>query len=1117
MIMAAIFMLLLSSIMTIPSGETAPTRAGPSFVYGGGPNSAYTDTIVNFTAMYMDTDGDAPQYVAIYIGGIRHNMTEITGPNYSYARGAPFFYTAYLSAGNHSYYFFTNNTLGETARYPQANNLTIWMKTRPSTGNPQITYGDHSPSTPDDRTDINFTATYTDTVLGGKPLYMNLVVYDGLRFNYHNMTIIRYGTTELYLGYWNTSLPTGSYPYYFEAHSGKETRIVRYPASGFINLTVKPYSSGDHPPEFTGMMHSPTSPAKGQQIDFQVTYKDKEGDPPASGVYLYYTVNNKDFTSIIKTNMTGTNYTAGVKCTVNHTFDDGIYFYYFVAIQGSHLYWSDTRTLIVGTGINTTSPFLRMGAAIPWEPVNNETVYFNVTYQDPRGTTQPSWVKVYVGKPGAYPTPYTLTYVRGNLTLGATYSTSVRMPAGNYYYYFGAQYSTVDIHYPYNSTLPLYVSGGYSPLFTLSSPNASPGEPRNDETVTFSIVATGPDGHAPGVVRLHIQRGAESVHVHHMAYSSGIIMTGITYTVRINLSEGVYYYVFSASEDGENFTYHPGGGLSFTLVVKSGTVTDKAPKLLYGSHSPVNPTTAENVTFSVTYQDADGDAPLFVNLVIGHPWIDTPTMNTYNMTVTGTNYAAGVIASITLRLVPYVDSRFGYWFMTSSNGSHVKLPSIWYNLTLTPSSPGDHTPVLSRGSYSPSSPTSGTNITFTVVYSDLDDDAPVHVRLLINPIQSSLPYTSYNMTWSGSSFVYGVTATVTIRLSAGNYSYYFQTASGNFTVRLPSSGISTIHVAPSSPPQQDRPPVLTFAAVSPTSPVANQTVTFSVVYSDADGSRPNSVLLHLFWGAGQGYSNFTMTYTPGNYISGVTCSYTTVLAAGTYYYYVAAVSGSLSARAPSSGTYRLDVQSINYNRSNFAAHASFDIGDDGEVDMNVIETEDGVTITFDEGKKGYIKVELSSVSVEDRVIRLDLGSGMFSAEDLEKLEIVLDGRKVDLVPMTDPEKYIGDEPAYFAVTTEDGTILYLFIPDMDTHVLTARVKDEESPGSSGLIWVLGAFLILVVIAALLSLSLLSAAQKRKKVEVYFEDFDTGIRKDPVLSGSIGSDDEEDIDWDDLVE
>jgi hypothetical protein len=683
------------------------------------------------------------------------------------------------------------------------------------------------------------------------------------------------------------------------------------------------------------------------------------------------------------------------------------------------------------------------------------------------------------------------------------------MTAGNYYYYFGATYSTTTIHYPFNSTLPLVVSGGSTPYFHMGPHGVYPSSPKDNDTVTFSIKITGQDGHAPGIVQLHIGSTKERLDIHQMTYSSGIITTGIIYTVKLNLTAGTYYYQFAASEEGRVFTYYPDATTKLVLVV-SGTGVDTSPKLYYGSHSPVNPTTAANVTFNVTYQDAEGDAPNFVRVLIGQPWLNSPNIKAFNMRLTGSNYKQGVKATMSLAIPA---GQYGYWFAASSTSFNISIPSgRWYNLTVGVPPVPDNRPLLYSGAHSPLNPTTSQTVTFTVSYKDTDGDAPVYINLKLT--SDNRTFTTHNMTWSQTGYASGVSATVSMKLPAGSYYYSFETASTKYKITL---GGNSFKVKNLTPPPKDRAPVLSSPSVSPTSPVANQTVTFSVVFSDADGSRPNSVLLHLLWGAGQGYSNFTMTYTPGNYVNGVTCFHRTPLAAGTYYYYFTATSGNLSARAPSSGTFKLDVQRVNYNRSNFAAHADFDLGDDGEVDMNVIETEDGVTISFKEGAEGYIKVELSSDTAEDGMIRLDLGKDLFGSEDLEKIEIVLDGKKVDFVMMTDPENYAGDAPAYYAVMTDDGAVLYLYIPDMDTHVLTAKVKDEESPDDGGLIWLIGAVLMVIVIAALLSLSLLSAAQRRKKVEAYFEDFDTGIRKDPLLSGSLESVDEDDIDWNDLVE
>jgi len=378
----------------------------------------------------------------------------------------------------------------------------------------------------------------------------------------------------------------------------------------------------------------------------------------------------------------------------------------------------------------------------------------------------------------------------------------------------------------------------------------------------------------------------------------------------------------------------------------------------------------------------------------------------------------------------------------------------------------------------------------------------------------------YNMTWSSVSYVYGVTASYVLTLTTGNYSYYFTAASNNFTLAYPKGGgilnlTVTARVTP-PPPQQNRAPTLTNPRMSITSPVANQTIWFYITYTDADNDPPTYLKFHLLGGSGANYLNFSMNAPRGTYSNGVTYMYSTSLLVGTYFYYFSTASTNFTVNNPSSGTLSFTVTARSQpppkqNRSNIGAHIVYD-NDDSSID--VTDKEDDITVSLGETGEDFFEIEISSDSGEDRVIVVDLDPEMFDVGSPEDIVVKVDGLEVEYEYVSDPADWNGEEPAYYLEYTEAGAVLYVLLPDATTHTITAKVPSQPEDNNQEIWYYIIAIIIVLVIAAAIAISLLTMAQK-KRIQEYYEDFDTGIREKNVSSGKLL--DEDDIEWDDLIE
>ncbi|MGA1792936.1 MAG: hypothetical protein ACMUHM_03205 [Thermoplasmatota archaeon] len=891
-----VILMLASALVLFSNSDAGPTRANPTLTNSAvTPSTGYDDTLFNFTVTYTDTDNDAPTRIAVLIDNINNDMTQAGNMNASYTTGVQFFFTAYLSAGTHSYYFVVVNSMAEFAKDPVSGTYSLTVLSR--NPGPQLLNASFSPSEPDNSTGVNFTVEYRHTN-GTAPMFVNLHIYNvsAATNSTYNMTAIgpelghNWTAGVEYMKF--LMLDAGSYLFIFNTMDANDLSVT-IPQGTTYTVDVGSTGPPNNPPTLSGGGMSPANPSTGQSTSFWVTYADQDGDLPR-GVWLTYYPSNDNRTQLsVGMTVPSGSVTRGVNCTLSiNAPQNGTYDYLFETWDANGAYVSTPVSQFrVGNGTSPPPrlPYLSRGVHAPQSPTVNDTINFTVVYTDPAGTRTPHYVQLYLYPVSAevyVPTIINLTMGGGDLLNGTTYYTARSLQAGNYSYFF------------------LAIVGNY----TTSYPNGS--------FINFTVT---------------------------------------------------------------------GGG--------------------------------------------------------------TP--------------------------------------------------------------PVDNPPVLSRGGYSPSRPTAGTNITFSVTYSDADGDAPTYVRLYTNPIQSSLPYTSHNMTVSGTSYTTGVTASVTIRLSAGNYSYYFQAASGNSSTRLPSTGIATISVGSiTPPPPQNRAPTLTNPAVSPTSPLANQSVSFSIVYTDADNDAPTYVRIHILYGGGTGYMNFSMSVPRGTYSSGVTCNYSTSFRAGTYYYYFSAASGNHSVIYPSSSVLTLVVGSSGPpNRTKLAAIAT--IGP-GAFDVEIIDED--FTITLKNAGKGSVEIEVDPHGVGGKVIALALDKDLFDVNRPEDLIVTVEGVRIPYRYVSDPELMSGDEPFFFVIFGENGPTLYLYLPEGDIQTIAAKAA-EDSPPDLTWLYVLGSVIVLLIIGAVIGISLLTAAQKRK-IDAYYEDFDIGLRTEGVIAGKIK--DEDDIEWEDLI-
>ncbi len=299
---------------------------------------------------------------------------------------------------------------------------------------------------------------------------------------------------------------------------------------------------------------------------------------------------------------------------------------------------------------------------------------------------------------------------------------------------------------------------------------------------------------------------------------------------RIVDTGGTYYLHVWTDDDTKN-----GYDLSVDRIV------NYAPAFPSFGVEPAVGNSSTSFTFYSTYRDANGDAPdAGVELVLD-----------------------GVVQTMTASDpgdTNYLDGKDFTYTTTLSAGDHIHRfrASDGYrsNATASVNAPFVNTaPTLTDWTVDPASGNTSTSFTFTVQYTDIDDDAPVAIAVLID----GDPYDLVPVNAQDEDYHDGRGYHYTTALGAGNHSYrfcawYHEGETRDLSVRTPLQYILVNTV-----------PELISLGVAPGSGNSTTEFTFSVRYLDADNDAPTAVTLEI---GGATYPMSPVNDTDTNYLDG---------------------------------------------------------------------------------------------------------------------------------------------------------------------------------------------------------------------------------------------------------
>jgi len=209
-------------------------------------------------------------------------------------------------------------------------------------------------------------------------------------------------------------------------------------------------------------------------------------------------------------------------------------------------------------------------------------------------------------------------------------------------------------------------------------------------------------------------------------------------------------------------------------------------------------------------------------------------------------------------------------------------------------------PVLKGGQVTPSSGTSDTVFSYSVVYSDVEGNAPTTANVIIIDMDEYLIDIPEIADWKEE-----VTLELSTNLSPGNHQFYFLASDGGDTSRFPVSGVLD---GPEVEPD-NYPPALSDGMVTPAEGDPSTEFTFKVDYRDDDGDPAQFCRVYI------DDFEYSMIAGEGTWIDGKDFEFTAQLVEGTHSYYFECSDGITSARLPATGTFKGPIVELIENQA----------------------------------------------------------------------------------------------------------------------------------------------------------------------------------------------------------
>ncbi|UCH89647.1 MAG: PKD domain-containing protein [Thermoplasmata archaeon] len=820
-----------------------------------------------------------------------------------------------------------------------------------------------------------------------------------------------------------------------------------------------------------------------------------------------------------------------------------------------------------GSGGKGNWPTLGNAGVTPSSGDSNTVFYFYITYTDADGD-MPLNMDIIIDNNW-----YKMTTNDTDPTRGMYYFYSTKLSTGNHSYYYSAtNMNNETVRAPATGTYNLYVGSSGTPNKPLLyNHKVSPERPKADETINFTVQYKDPNNVKPNYVRLHLRLPDDnnSYKNINMEIIGTTYSSGVTCYVTLSLSNGTYYYHFSASHAKGTVT-DPSGGGDYKLVIGDDS-QNNFPALYGGAVSPGNGSANKTLfTYHVIYQDGSfGSAKKSLVYIDG---------TSYTMSeIDEDSGSLGVYYEYNTTLPAGIHN---FYFLFSNETVEVRLPvsgTFTGPYVDTPGQPNN--PPKVTLSVSPLSGPVNTVFYFNATGTDPDRDPLTYSwKFSDNYNSSNSPNIVRKMTKAGN---YTVTVTVSDPggKSASATASFTVTGSNNpppknsppiivcnleSTNTVKKGTIMNISAADSYDPDGDpltfRWDIMSMNSINP--PVYLDPYfmydfniagdyTFELQVSDSKDTAYGKYLVQCVIEdnipkdkpvalaavtVDQMMAIFSAekSYDPDGYIVKYSWEIDRNTFSSKYVNYTYKTEGYKTAKLTVTDNDGLtDMVIIGFyvstktNDSNqgiknsedtyIASHVSIDYNDDTGASLTTFNAEPDFIISIIDTGRNYLKFEVKSNSKTGKMIVVDL-INIFEPDVIDQIEINMDNSEIKSTDLENILLTSGDETFYHLIQDIENFQLLVYIHEFSAHIIEVKVKSEiseeqaDQSSASAKLWISGG--IMAVVAVIVIIVVFMQIKKKKKIE-YYNDF--RVAEEKVYNGErVNKDDSESVDWDEYI-
>ena len=651
-------------------------------------------TEFTFSVNYTDFDNDEPDFVDVIVNGSAFMMTKLNLSDTNYIDGCIYEFSTYLipSAYNYTYMFncsdreyYNSTAMFNDLKVIETNNFI------PQLQNPHV-----SPEKGTDVTNFNFTVWYFD-VDNNLPDYINITINQTTSL-LEKLDPIDNNATNGIFYYYNTTLDFGHYQFQFNCSDGKFENST----SWISNPEVNPFYYGE---DITLLDPINDSSLFTEWINFEWS------SLAASFGNVNYTIqisNTSDFSSLMFERADIEEEPGITSTSVNLIFNTGIYFWrvspHFEQFTGN---WSESFTFSLTA--NYFTPSLILGSVTPTLGDQYMLFNFTVSYFD-QDNNSPLFLNVIING-----SSYAMDKVNSldtNFTDGCIfqYLTTLPIASQNYTYSFNCSDGKYLNSSLFFNNLKVNPANYFAPQ--LLNPQVSPESGGLITTFDFTVWYFDEDNNLPIFVNITID-GAEFSMI--QFYPSDInAIDGILFYFNTALNIGLHSFQVNCSDSSF---------LNSTDLIVGPEVNplyDYAPIILL---NPINNAELPNDWINFSWISLNASFGI-VNYTLQISNSDIFTAILYEIThIHETPNTTEILLDINLPTGIY------YWRVRPTFGNY---DGAWSNNFKLNIIRNDFAPILISDTIFPSSGNQNTIFKFTARYQDLDNNAPVFIRIIIN-------------------------------------------------------------------------------------------------------------------------------------------------------------------------------------------------------------------------------------------------------------------------------------------------------------------------------------------------------------------------------------------------